>query len=321
MGLRWPWKLQKWPWFLANVAVNACQDLATLRDYFSKRSKHCVIIQIRGVKHCVIIQIRGVKHWVKIQIREVKHCVIIQIRGVKHCVIIQIRRVKHCLIIQIRGVKHCVIIQIRGVKLSVISEQWESDCVTDNVCPESLHTQRARRLKLSAHADLAEIFFEYSLTTPSHLFPSNISTNTTSWNQRLRLLSFFSSGCRKQHESNLQTLFCAFESKDCATMGAVHGRRGSISYPQSEHPGGRLNRMSCRYKYRDTVRARCVDPSVPGEKQYKSILGRCTVLYWFLLILLYLARFIDPPYLVNKLTLLMLKGRVKVYWSYYNCDY
>ena len=27
---RWPWKLWKWPWFLANVAVNAYQDLATL---------------------------------------------------------------------------------------------------------------------------------------------------------------------------------------------------------------------------------------------------------------------------------------------------
>ncbi len=27
---RWPWKLRKWPWFLANAAVIACQDLATL---------------------------------------------------------------------------------------------------------------------------------------------------------------------------------------------------------------------------------------------------------------------------------------------------
>ena len=26
----WPGKLRKWPWFLANVAVNACQHLATL---------------------------------------------------------------------------------------------------------------------------------------------------------------------------------------------------------------------------------------------------------------------------------------------------
>ncbi len=142
-----------------------------------------------------------------------------------------------------------------------------------------LYTQRARILKLSAHADLAKIFFEYSLTTPSHLFPSNISTNTTSWNQRLRLLSFFSSGCRKQRESNLQTLFCAFESEDGATMGAVHGRRGSIIYPQSEHPGGRLNRMTCRYKYRDTVRVRCDDPSVSGEEQNWSIPVRFTVLF------------------------------------------
>jgi hypothetical protein len=26
----WPCKLRKWLWFLANVAVNACQDLTTL---------------------------------------------------------------------------------------------------------------------------------------------------------------------------------------------------------------------------------------------------------------------------------------------------
>ena len=31
----WPWKLQKWPWFLADVAVNACQDLATLWELWS----------------------------------------------------------------------------------------------------------------------------------------------------------------------------------------------------------------------------------------------------------------------------------------------
>jgi hypothetical protein len=26
----WPWKVSKWPWFLAEVAVQPFQDLATL---------------------------------------------------------------------------------------------------------------------------------------------------------------------------------------------------------------------------------------------------------------------------------------------------
>jgi hypothetical protein len=28
---RWPYKVRKWPLFLANVAVNACQGLASLQ--------------------------------------------------------------------------------------------------------------------------------------------------------------------------------------------------------------------------------------------------------------------------------------------------
>ncbi len=38
---RWPRKLRKWPWFGANLTVNACQDLATLEVQQQRPETFC----------------------------------------------------------------------------------------------------------------------------------------------------------------------------------------------------------------------------------------------------------------------------------------
>jgi hypothetical protein len=44
----WPWKVPKWPWFWAEVAVKACRDLATLIGTLTlgtiKAKCHCPVV-------------------------------------------------------------------------------------------------------------------------------------------------------------------------------------------------------------------------------------------------------------------------------------
>jgi hypothetical protein len=59
----WPWKVAKWPWFWAEVAVKAWRDLATL--ILQKLSKVVVsaVHVIDAVKDTMSATLTGTSHW------------------------------------------------------------------------------------------------------------------------------------------------------------------------------------------------------------------------------------------------------------------